>query len=110
MSNFNFINTEKPLLTEPGVMYFLNESLKQCHKIRENYYNLLFNIILTLTLLSFIMAILFYKYKGQLTPEEKKEKSQLKQYYILEKIKNFENAKIREHQNLITGLPIFSFF
>ena len=28
----------KPILTEPGVKYFLNETLKQCHKFKEEYY------------------------------------------------------------------------
>ena len=29
----------KPILIEPGVRYFLNETLKQCHIFKENYNN-----------------------------------------------------------------------
>ena len=36
----------KPMLTEPGVKYFLNETLKQCHSFREKYNNMLFNVAL----------------------------------------------------------------
>jgi hypothetical protein len=32
-------------------------------------------------------------------------KNKEKQQYILEKIKNFQQAKLRAHQQLITGLP-----
>ena len=32
-----------PKLTEPGIKYFLNQSLKQCHKVRIAHYNNLFN-------------------------------------------------------------------
>ena len=34
----------KPLLTEPGVKYFLNQALKQSHIIRENFHNMVFNV------------------------------------------------------------------
>jgi len=36
--------SNKPMLTEPGVKYFLNETLKQCHKFKEKYQNMVFNI------------------------------------------------------------------
>jgi hypothetical protein len=29
----------KPTLTEPGVRYFLNQTLKQCHVIKNNFHN-----------------------------------------------------------------------
>ena len=34
----------KPSLTEPGVKYFLNQTLKQCHIVRDNFHNMIFNI------------------------------------------------------------------
>jgi hypothetical protein len=30
----------KPMLTEPGVKYFLNETLKQCHIFKVKYQNI----------------------------------------------------------------------
>ena len=48
---------------------------------------------------------MLYKYKGKLTPEELEEKDRQKKQYILSKIRNYQQAKLREQQDLITGLP-----
>ena len=37
----DFNDFEKPKLTEPGIKYFLNETLKQCHIYKSNYNNIL---------------------------------------------------------------------
>lgn len=95
----------KPILTEPGVKYFLNESLKQCHVFKEKYNNILFNIGLTILFFIILGILLLYKYKGKLTPEEIEEKETEKKRYILSKIKNYQEAKLRSQQSLITGLP-----
>ena len=95
----------KPTLTEPGVKYFLNQALKQSHIIREKFHNTIFNIGMFLLFLIILGGILVYKYKGKLTPVEIAQKNKEKQQYILEKIKTFQIAKQRAHQELITGLP-----
>ena len=95
----------RPLLTEPGVKYFLGQTLKQCHNIRMNYYNLIFNIGLFLGFCIILGTILLYKYKGKMTPIEKQKKDREKQQYILERIKQFQESKKQLHQELITGLP-----
>jgi len=45
------------------------------------------------------------KYKGKLSVEEIKEKEIEKKKYILSKIKNYQDSRKREEQELITGLP-----
>lgn len=95
----------KPLLTEPGVIYFLNQALKQSHIIRENFHNMIFNIGMFILFLLILGFILVYKYKGKLTPVEILQKNKEKQQYILERIKNFQIQKQRASQELITGLP-----
>ena len=40
----NFNSFSKPELTEPGVKYFLSETLKQCHIAKDKFNNLLFNL------------------------------------------------------------------
>jgi len=95
----------KPILTEPGVKYFLNESLKQCHMFKEKYNNTLFNIGLTISFFIILGILLLYKYKGKLTPEEIEENENNKKIYILSKIKNYQESKLRAQQQLITGLP-----
>ena len=97
--------SSKPLLTEPGVKYFLNQALKQSHIIRENFHNMVFNIGMFIFFLLILGFILVYKYKGRLSPVEIAQKNKEKHQYILERIKNFQIAKQRAHQELITGLP-----
>jgi hypothetical protein len=95
----------RPMLTEPGVKYFLNETLKQCHKFKEKHQNMIFNIGMLVGFFFILGIFLLYKYKGKLTPEEIEEKELDKKRYILSKIRNYQDAKIRAQQELITGLP-----
>jgi predicted signal transduction protein with EAL and GGDEF domain len=102
MHDFKFT---KPTLTEPGTKYFLSQTLKQCHVIRNNFHNIAFNVGLLLFFLLVLGSILLYKYKGRLSPVEKQRKNVEQQQYILSKIKNLQEAKKIAHQELITGLP-----
>lgn len=95
----------KPMLTEPGVKYFLSETLKQCHIFKEKHNNMIYNIGLFIAFLFILGMLLLYKYKGKLTPQEIDEKELEKKKYILSKIKNYQDAKVRAQQELITGLP-----
>jgi len=95
----------KPSLIEPGVKFFLNQTLQQCKEFKNKYNNIIFNICFFLLFVFTLGAILLYKYKGKLTPSEKKKQDRDKQQYILSKIKNFQDAKRIAHQELITGLP-----
>jgi hypothetical protein len=95
----------RPMLTEPGVKYFINETLKQCHQFKEKYHNLNLNIGLLVVFFIILGILLLYKYKGKLTPEEIEEKELQKKQYILSKIRNYQDAKTRAQQKLITGLP-----
>lgn len=95
----------KPILIEPGVKYFLNQTLKQAHIFKMKYYNIVFNIGLLILFLCILGIILVFKYKGKPTPVELHSKNIEKQQYILSKIKNLQQAKRIAHQELITGLP-----
>jgi hypothetical protein len=101
----DFEDFSKPILTEPGVKYFLHQTLKQCHIARDKFHNMVFNIGLFIAFLLILGLILLYKHKGRLTPIEVERKNKEKQQYILSKIKNFQQAKRVAHQELITGLP-----
>ena len=95
----------RPMLTEPGVKYFINETLKQCHQFKEKYHNINFNIGLLVVFFIILGILLLYKYKGKITPEEIEEKELQKKQYILSKIRNYQDAKTKAQQKLITGLP-----
>jgi len=96
---------ERPMLTEPGVKFFLSESLKQCHKFKEKHQNTILNIGLFIGFLIILGILLLYKFKGKLTPEEMAEKEMDKKRYIMSRIKNYQDAKVKAQQELITGLP-----
>lgn len=102
-----FNTFSKPTLIEPGVKYFLNETLKQCNIIRNEYNNTIFNIGLLFLFCIILAFVLLYKYKGRLTPIEIQKKNRDKQQYILSKVKQLQEAKKRAHQELITGLPVW---
>ena len=104
MNTFGVENI-RPMLTEPGVKYFINETLKQCHQFKEKYHNLNLNIGLLVLFFIILGILLLYKYKGKITPEEIKEKELQKKQYILSKIRNYQDAKTKAQQKLITGLP-----
>jgi hypothetical protein len=101
----NFDEFTKPELIEPGVKYFLSQTLKQCHIIKNKTHNFVFNIGLFLAFLFVLAFILIYKYKGRLSEVEKNQKNKEKQQYILSKIKMVQESKRKAHQELITGLP-----
>jgi len=94
-----------PSLVEGGFKYFINESLRHCKKIRQEYINNIFNISLFLFLIIGIILLLYFSYKGKLSEEELKERERKKEQYILTRIKNYQDDKRRNSQKLISGLP-----
>ena len=101
----NYDEFSKPLLVEPGIKYFLHETLKKCKDYKEKYNNYLYNTGLFIFFILILGAILLYKYRGKLSTEEMHQKDREKKQYILSKIKNFQDAKRIAHQELITSLP-----
>jgi hypothetical protein len=95
----------RPQLTEPGINYYLNETLKQCQIFKINYNNIVVNVCLLVGFFIILGVILLYKYKGRLTKAEINKRNKEKQQYILSKVKNFQEAKKSAHQDLISGLP-----
>jgi len=65
----------------------------------------MFNAGLLLFFILVLAGILIYKYKGKLTPAEKKQREMQKRQYILSTIKNYQDEKRKMRQELITGLP-----
>ena len=77
---------EKPSLTEPGVKYFINATLKNCRDFKNKYYNILLNVVLIGLFILLVCFVLLVKYKGKLTPHEKelknREKQQIKKFIV----------------------------
>jgi len=97
----------KPSLTEFTTKYYVRHSLKEARIFKDKYITIFVNIILFLSFIMLFGGLLYYKYKGKLTPEEKYRISKQKQQYIFEKLHRISYEKQKEQQNLITNLPTF---
>lgn len=98
----------RPNLTEPGVKYFLSQTLKECRKFKDKYQTIIFNVGLFLFLVFTIGSILYFKYKGRLTPEEIKRKNREKKEYIFSKLQQLAYIKQKQNETLITDLPVWN--
>jgi len=102
------MNTEGiPRLTEPGVTYFLRETLKHCNTKKTIYYNAILNLGLLFIFISLLGILLIYKKRTKLTPEERASKKEKQRLYILEKIKSLREQKRKQDNETITSLPKF---
>lgn len=101
----NFNEQTSPTLVEPGVKYFIRETLKKCNVYKETYKNQIFNVGLFITFVVILGIFLIYRYKGKPSPEEVAQKDREKKQYIISKIRNYQDDRKRAQQQLITGLP-----
>jgi hypothetical protein len=95
----------KPNLTEPGTMYFLGASLLKCGELKNKHYNLVFNVSVFTALVCTILMVLYFKYRGRLSKHEIEIKENQKREYVMSKIKNYQDTRRKEQQQLITNLP-----
>ncbi len=111
-SNYNNNNINKPKLIEPGVKYYFKEILKECNNYKQRNYNLVYNISLFILFFSILGIILFYKYKGNKTPQERYQKNIEDKQYIMSKLVYYNRADLENKQriqnNMITNLPDFN--
>ena len=99
--------TSRPILTEPGVKYFLGETLKNCKKNKDIFNVQLFNLGLFVGFLTIVTALLVYKYKTKPGPEEMKKKERLKRDFFFNKVRKLQADKARMYNKSITNLPKF---
>ena len=83
MNFYNDSVVNNPSLTEPGVKYFLTQSLKQCHIFKNKYNNMIYNILILIIFCVILGILLIYKYKGKLTNEENNKKKKKTIVYII---------------------------
>ena len=95
----------EPSLINDDTKLFISTTLKKCHKVKETYYNYIYNIGAFVFLVFLFGIILVIKYRGKPTQQEKREKSKKTKEYILSKIKIMQDVKRQNSQDLITNLP-----
>jgi hypothetical protein len=101
------MDISKPLLIEPGVKYFLKETLKQCKNKKNDYYYYWVNIGLFLLFLLILGSSIIWKKKTKPSKEDLILKHEQQKKYILEKINGLQKAKEKENNRIITNLPKF---
>lgn len=94
-------------LVEPGVKYFFNESLKNCKKVKYNYYNSLFNLILCVLFILIVGSILLINYRNKQNSYVRREKQRQQEEYLANTIHKIQREKQRERGQMITNIPEF---
>ena len=94
-----------PILTEPGVRYFLSGILRQCREKKYKIYSRIFNITLFCMFLLALGGFLYYRYKGKMTEEEKKSRVKEEEIYISSKIRELQQKSARKQNLIITDIP-----
>ncbi len=98
-----------PNLVESNIKYFLNSTLKNSYKFKENHYNKLFNIFCGLTFFIILGLILFFMYQGNTSEKLNKKKIQDKKH-IIERLLQLRQQNVNTRNlenNLITNLPMY---
>ena len=96
----------KPSLTEFTTKYYIRHSLKEVRLLKDKYMTIGINILLLIFFIALIGGLLYYKYKGKLTDQEKAAKERQKKMYLFQKLHQISYEKNKEKQNLITDLPL----
>lgn len=98
----------KPRLCEPGVKYFLSNTLKECRNFKDKNISFFFNIGATLMFFTAVAGFLFYKYKGRITPSERALKNRKKEEYIMSKLQYLSAIRQKRSQDMITNIPTWA--
>lgn len=100
------MDISKPSLTEFSTKYYIRHSLQQVRRLKDKYITITVNISLFLLFIGVVGGLLYYKYKGKLTPEQKQIKDREKKMYLFQKLHQISYEKQKESQELITNLPL----
>ena len=96
-----------PILTEPGVSYFLKETLKNCKIKKDVEMNNLMNLGLFIIFVTITCSLLYYKFKTKPTEEDREKVKRLKRDYFVNRVRQLESKKAKQLQQSITNLPKF---
>ena len=77
----------RPILTEPGVSYFLKETLKKCKIKKDIEMNNLINLGLFITFVTITSSLLYYKFKTRPTEEDREKLKRLKRDYFVNRVR-----------------------
>ena len=89
----------KPSLTEFTTKYYIRHSLKEVRVLKDKYMTIGVNILLLTIFITLIGGLLYYKYKGKLTDQEKKwSKNNKKKCIYFKNYIKFHMRKIKRNK------------
>uniref|UniRef100_A0A6C0KID2 Uncharacterized protein n=1 Tax=viral metagenome TaxID=1070528 RepID=A0A6C0KID2_9ZZZZ len=97
-----------PSLVEPGVKYFYNETLKNCNSLKSGYYNMFVNLSLFIVFVIIVSLFLYFKKQNKPSKKSLQNKELNNHIYILKKLQEANEKKLRQNNELITNLPQFN--
>ena len=97
-----------PNLTEPGIRSFVGKSLRDYHKFRDGRTNIVFNLVMFLAFIGIIGGVLYWRYKGRITPREQALINRKKKEYIFTKLQTLADIKKQIKPGMITNLPTWN--
>ena len=102
------ILNKNPSLIEPGVKYFLTETLQNCKNTKLEYYNNIWNLSMFLFLTIGLGVFLYSKYKGKKQTEKtRKHREREVREYIASKVENIKKEQQKKRGEMITNIPEF---
>ena len=105
-------NTIKPKLVHTSTKFFFNKILKNCNSVKQHNYNLFYNIGMFIVFASIFFIILYSKYKGNMSIEERYQKNTKDKQYIMSKLVYYNRQNLDNNQkiknNMITNSPDYS--
>lgn len=90
---------EGPKLIEGNVFANLQETLKQCHEQRVQYYSRAFNMVILVGFVVIVFLALYYSYRKKPTQYEKEKKMYMDQQAVLSKIRYYQD----QQKNILTS-------
>jgi hypothetical protein len=100
---------ESPKLIEPGVKYYINNTLQKCQYMKETFNYYIYNFYYLAILLLLLGGFLLFKYKGKLTPIEIKAKKNEEKKIIYTNLMKINKIKHNmDSENMLTGLPVWN--
>jgi predicted histidine transporter YuiF (NhaC family) len=90
---------EGPKLIEGNVFANLQETLKQCHEHRVQYYSRAFNLVILVGFVVIVFLALYYSYRKKPTQYEKEKKMYMDQQAVLSKIRYYQD----QQKNILTS-------
>lgn len=108
--------SERADLVAPNVKIFMNNTLRGCRNLKDQYIVYFWNIGLASLLLLIFGLFLYYRYKGKPTKQEIEERERQEKNYIMQKLGNHIATRMIEKKiqetnmrngidTMITNLP-----